>query len=476
MQCIKTGSYLLTKKLNFHKRSIQIRNCLKISVFLYFMKLTLMPGKKTFLLNILFLLFPLFIFAHLHLVSDSVCFKVPTFQCDLDSLVRGNPFQVSFQKNESVNKRILASLKPGNTILYDSIIRDHLCEMNSVVHVAYNDTVKQYIDLLIRKRPEAACALLGLSEHYVPMFKEIFAKYHLPLELAYLPSFASIYNPNSTSGNGATGYWKMTYLTGKLFNLEINSMVDERKDLLCSTDAAARYMKELYSLYNDWTLALTAFVSGPVNVNKAIRRANGKKDFWSLYPFLPLADRDYIPAFMAITYVAEHHTDYGLQPFILDFSNDVDTIHISRRLHFQQISNATGLPLQEIRNMNPQYKRDVLPSQRKSYVLRLPSNSALRFRQMSDSIFRYNVLEDEIAAKQNDLLFHSGVKAKSFSKSQQNSGSDSYYKVRNGDNLGSISARYNVSVNDVKTWNHLHSNTIVVGQKLLIHPPSSGRK
>ena len=320
-----------------------------------------------------------------------------------------------------------------------------------------------------------SCALLGLSDHYIPMFKQIFAKYELPLELAYLPSFASIYNPNSTSENGATGYWKMTYLTGKLFNLEINSMVDERKDLICSTDAAARYMKELYSLYNDWTLALTAFVSGPVSVNKAIRRANGKKDFWSLYPFLPLADRDYLPAFMAITYVAEYHRDFGLRPFILDLSMDVDTIHISRRLHFQQISNATGLPLQEIRDMNPQYKRDILPSQHKAYVLRLPTNSALRFRQMSDSIFRYNVAEDAFTAKQNDLLFHSGISGSSSTKSRQSSNSGAYYTVRTGDSLGSISGKYHVKVNDVKVWNHLRSNTIVVGQKLIIHPPP-GRK
>jgi membrane-bound lytic murein transglycosylase D len=435
-----------------------------------------MPVKKTILLFLLLILLPAFIFAHTHLVSDSICFKVPTFQCELDSMVNGNPFLSSFQKYESENKKILASLKSGMKLLDDSIIRNQICEMNSVVHVGYNDTVRQYIDLLIRKRPEAACALLGLSDHYVPMFKQIFAKYQLPLELAYLPSFASIYNPNSTSGNGATGYWKMTYLTGKLFNLEINSMVDERKDLLCSTDAAARYMKELYSLYNDWTLALTAFVSGPVNVNKAIRRANGKKDFWSLYPFLPLADRDYLPAFIAITYVAEYHGDYGLRPFILDLSMDLDTIHISRRLHFQQISNATGIPVQEIRNMNPQYKRDILPSQRKAYVLRLPANSALRFRQMSDSIFRYNVTEEAIIAKQNDLLFHATGPASSSLRSTQHNKPATYYTVRNGDNLGTISDKYHVTVNDVKAWNHLRSNTIVVGQKLLIHAPPTGRK
>lgn len=435
-----------------------------------------MPVKKTFLLNLLFILLPAFLFAHIHLASDSVCFRVPTFQCELDSLVKGNPFQVSFHKNESENRKILASLNHTNIVLNDSIIRNHLCEMNSVVHVAYNDTVKQYIDLLIRKRPEAACALLGLSDHYIPMFEEIFAKYQLPLELAYLPSFASIYNPNSTSGNGATGYWKMTYLTGKLFNLEINSMVDERKDLICSTEAAARYMKELFSLYNDWTLALTAFVSGPVNVNKAIRRANGKKDFWSLYPFLPLADRDYLPAYMAINYIAEHHRDYGLQPFNLDLTMDVDTIHVSKRLHFQQISNATGVPVQEIRNMNPQYKRDILPSQRKAYVLRLPSNSALRFRQMSDSIFRFNVVEDAVAAKQNDMIFHSGFSGKSVSKSTQSSNNGTYHTVRSGDNLGSISGKYNVTVGEVKAWNHLRSNTIVVGQKLIIRPPVPGKK
>ena len=155
---------------------------------------------------------------------------------------------------------------------------------------------------------------------------------------------------------------------------------------------------------------------------------------------------------------------------------DVDTIHISRRLHFQQISNATGVSLQEIRNMNPQYKRDILPSQRKVYVLRLPTNSALQFRQMSDSIFRNNVTEDALTAKQNDLLFHSGVSGPSSTKSRQNSNSGACYIVRNGDNLGSISGKYHVTVDDVKAWNHLRSNTIVVGQKLLIHPPPASRK
>jgi membrane-bound lytic murein transglycosylase D len=435
-----------------------------------------MQAKRKLLSPLFLLLLPAIIFAHTHLTSDSIYFKVPTFQCELDSMVNGNSFLSSFQKYESVNKSILASFKPGKAVLYDSLIRNQICEMNSVIHIEYNDTVRQYIDLLVRKKPEAACALLGLSDHYIPMFKQIFAKYQLPLELSYLPSFASIYNPNSTSVTGATGYWKMTYLTGKLFNLEINSMVDERKDLICSTDAAARYMKELYSLYNDWTLALTAFVSGPVNVNKAIRRANGKKDFWSLYPFLPIADRDYLPAFVAITYLAEYHQEYGLQPFQLDLAKDVDTVHVSRRLHFQQISSATGVPVQELRNMNPQYKRDILPSQHKSYILRLPSSSALRFRQVSDSLFKYSMLEDDLLAKENEQLFHSGSYKSTSLKGSQSKTSTIYYTVKNGDSLGSISNRYHLSVSDVKAWNHLQSNTIVVGQKLLLHPPQPGKK
>jgi membrane-bound lytic murein transglycosylase D len=431
-----------------------------------------MPVKKTFPLCILLLLLPVMLLAYKRGTGDSVYFKVPTFQCGLDSLVNGTPFISYFKKYESENKKIMASLQPGKIILDDTLIRRQIRGMHSVIHVNYNDTVKQYIELLLTKIPQAACALLGLSDHYVPMFKEIFAKYQLPLELAYLPSFASIYNPNSTSGNGAAGYWKMTYLTGKLFNLEINSMVDERKDLICSTDAAARYMKELFSLYNDWTLALTAFVSGPIIVNKAIRRANGKKDFWSLYPFLPLADRDYIPAFVAITYVAEHHKDYGLRPFIVDLSSDVDTVHISRRLHFKKISDVTGIPLEEIRNMNPQYKRDILPSPNKTYVLRLPSRSASLFRQMSDSIFKYSLMEDVLEARRNDPYYYSAVPVPNVSGPGQYAWTEKYYTVRKGDNIGSISKKFHIGMNELKAWNHLRSNTIVIGQKLRIHSPS----
>lgn len=435
-----------------------------------------MQHKKTFLIAFQLVFLHAFLFAHSHLANDSVCFRVPTFQGELDTLVKSNPYLTSYQKYESENRKIISSIRPGNVVLNDSIIRNHLCEMNSVVHIEYNDTVRQYIDLLIRRRPEATCALLGLSDHFVPLFKQIFEKYHIPSELAYFPSFASTYNPNSMSGNGATGYWKMTYLTGKLFNLEINSMVDERKDLLCSTDAAARYMKELYSLYNDWTLALTAFVSGPVNLNKAIRRANGKKDFWSLYPFLPLTERDYIPAFLAMNYVEEHHSYYGLQPFMLDLARDVDTIHVSHKLHFQQISNATGIPMEEIRTMNPQYKRDILPSQSKSYVLRLPTISAQLFRLMSDSIFRTTLLEDNLLAKQNDLLFHNGNAVKTNAHSHQTGNAGSYYTVKRGDSLGSISGKYNINIDDVKSWNHLRSNNLAIGQRLLIHPPPAGKK
>jgi membrane-bound lytic murein transglycosylase D len=434
-----------------------------------------MPGKQSFLLIILLFILPGWVLARTRGVSDSVCFKVPTFQCELDSLIRGNSFLLSFIKYESENNRILSGLKRG-IVMSDSVIRNQLCEMNSVIHVAYNDTVKQYIELLVSRKPEASCALLGLSDYYVPAIKRIFAKFELPLEFAFLPSFASVYNPNSISKNGATGYWKLTYLTGKLFNLEISSMVDERKDLTRSTEAAAKYLKELYSLYNEWTLALTAFVSGPVNVNKAIRRANGKTDFWSLYPFLPVADRDYLPAYIAMNFLAKYHQDYGIRPFVLDVSADVDTLHIPHKIYFDQISKVTGVSMEEIRNMNPQYRRDILPSREKSYVLRLPSSTVPRFRQLSDSIFRYNMAEDALTATQNELFFHSRPARITYPAARQNNEPVIYYTVQSGDNLGLISGRYHVTANDIRQWNHLRSDRIVVGQKLAIHPPLSGKK
>ena len=422
---------------------------------------------RTKALVIFFCLLTLSCFSRGHINIDSIFFNPSYFQLKLDSLYLGQ-FRQALLAHEKENNLMLATALPGLRSLTESDITKQVSEVNSVIHVGYNPKVREFIDILLFKKPEASCLLLTLANHYVPLFQSIFDKYNVPHELAYLPSVISVFNPGASSMYGSSGIWNIMYISGKLYKLEINSMVDERRNYEKSTDAAARQFKDFFAIYQDWTLALTAYVVGPAVVNKAIRRANGKKDFWSLYPFLPAETRDFLPAYAAMTYFVSYHDQLNLKPLQADLPFGTDTICIRKELHLRQVSKVLDIPITILRELNPQYKHDILPAGPKSCILKLPVSYGEKFRLHQDSIFLY---KDSVilASRQSTITFPTAYYTQNEHRIVS-SKNQVYHSVRSGETLGSISAKYHVAVADIKSWNRLKSSSLRVGQQLLLFP------
>jgi membrane-bound lytic murein transglycosylase D len=421
---------------------------------------------KKRILIIFLTLFSLSGFSRGHINLDSLFFNPTYFQLRLDSLYLGQ-FRQALKSHEQENNQMLAYALPGLRSLTESDINRQVSEMSSVIHVGYNPKVREFIDVLLFKKPEASCLLLTLADHYVPLFQSIFDKYNVPHELAYLPSVISAFNPGASSMYGSSGIWNIMYISGKLYKLEISSMVDERRNYEKSTDAAARQFKDFYGIYQDWTLALTAYIVGPAVVNKAIRRANGKKDFWSLYPYLPSETRDYLPAYAAMTYFVSYHDKLNMKPLQADLPFTTDTVCVMKELHLRQVSKVLDIPIGILRELNPQYKHDILPAGPKICILKLPVSYGDKFRLHKDSIFSFR---DSVvlASRQSSITFPMSTYVPY--ESPGGSGKNQiYHTVRSGETLGSIAARYHVTVTDLRSWNHLKSTSLRVGQQLLLY-------
>ena len=423
---------------------------------------------KKKLLSLFLSLTSIFCFAGGPLNIDSIFFTPTNFQLRLDSLYLGQ-YRQALKGHEQENNQMLATALPGLRSLTESDINRQVNEMNSLIHVDYNPKVREFIDVLLYKKPEASCLLLTLADHYVPFFQTIFDKYNVPHELAYLPSVISAFNPGATSMYGSSGIWNIMYISGKLYKLEINSMIDERRNYEKSTDAAARQFKDFFSIYQDWTLALTAYIVGPAVVNKAIRRANGKKDFWSLYPYLPVESRDYLPAYVAMTYFVNYHNQLNLKPLQADLAYSTDTIWVRKELHLRQVSKVLDIPITILRELNPQYKHDILPAGPKICTLTLPVSYGDKFRLHRDSIFNYR---DSVinATRQSPVMFPTATYYQPEPREQRSApkGGQTYHTVRSGETLGSIAAKYHVTVTDLKSWNRMKSTNLRIGQQLLV--------
>jgi len=406
------------------------------------------------------------------MVDDSVkvSFEVDIdhFTNSLDSLMSIWYVQNSMQLQEE--DFYLASDSFVPPVFPDTIMLKRLAAINSAVDLSYNEVVQRFIDLYSTRRKTQTEVMLGLSEYYFPIFESYLDYYNLPLELKYLAVIESALNPRAVSRAGATGMWQFMYATGRLYKLRINSYVDERRDPVISTDAAARYLRDLHNIYKDWSLAIAAYNCGPGNVNKAIRRS-GKTTYWEIYNFLPRETRGYVPAFVGALYVMNNYKDYNIVPKKIDFPLNTDTILITERLHFGQIAEVLDISIDMLRDLNPQYRRDIIPAG-DTYPLRLPVEYSLRFISLQDSIFNYQ-----------DSIFNKNIYA---SVPQRGSGSSSSrafsgrtpansekisYTIKSGDNLGFISSWFGVTVNDLRDWNGIHGNNIRAGRKLDIYVP-----
>ncbi len=354
----------------------------------------------------------------------------------------------------------------------DEILQSRLEGMNSFITLPYNETVRNYMVLYSEKMPTKMSNILSLCQYYMPIFEETFSKYDLPDELKYVAIIESALNPVAVSRAGAKGMWQFMTKTAKSYGLEINSFVDERLDPFKASDAAARYLEDSYRLFGDWNLAISSYNCGPGNVNKAIRRS-GSRDFWSVYDYLPRETRGYVPAFVGAMYAIKYSKEYGLAANGVQMPVQVDTFEIRKNLHFEQISDLVGISVQELENLNPQYIKDVIPGDSKPYILRIPFNYTSAFIANEDSIYTHRASE---LLNPQTLLSSKPSQRETRSGSTSSSSNRIAYKVRSGDNLGKIAARHHVTVNQIKSWNHLKSTTIRVGQTLYIYSSSTASK
>ncbi len=360
----------------------------------------------------------------------------------------------------------------------DSVYYQRLQLIPSPIKLVYNQTVQQYIYLYTNKKRTQVEHMLGLSDYYFPMFEAALDKYNLPLELKYLPIIESAMNPLAVSRVGASGLWQFMYNTARMYGLKVNSYVDERRDPYLETDAAARFLKDLYDLYGDWSLVLAAYNSGPGNVNKAIRRSGGKTDYWEIRNYLPRETRGYVPAFIAATYVMSYAEEHNLRKVSNDlFFVQTDTVHINRNLALSRIADSIDMPLNDLIFLNPALKRKQIPYSTAAYALVLPADKISAFEEHKTGLYK-NTVPASFADNTNETTNNISTNTTAASTSQHSYHYSSpnisnktklIYTVKSGDNLGYISEWYDCKVSDLKWWNNIRGTNIRVGQKLTVY-------
>jgi membrane-bound lytic murein transglycosylase D len=347
----------------------------------------------------------------------------------------------------------------------DDVLKDRLNKIPAVIPMDYNGHVKGFIDLYANRRREMMQRMLGLTDIYFPIFEAAIDKRGLPMELKNLAIVESALNPNAVSRVGATGIWQIMYTTARMLGLEINSYIDERRDPYLSTEAALNYLEQMHNLYDDWLLVIASYNCGPGNVNKAIRKAGGKRDFWSVYKFLPAETRGYVPAFIAVNYVMHYYKEHGIVPMPVTASfNAVDTVMVYRHLSLEHVATTLQVDLGELEMLNPSLKKKVIPASDNGYPLKLPLNKVALYEEKKAEIFS----EDPERAKQIASNNNAPLVVPSFSYADK---TKVYYTVKENETLDMIAAWFDCNVANLRNWNNVFGNTVSVGQKLVIHVP-----
>lgn len=341
--------------------------------------------------------------------------------------------------------------------LPDSLLEARLRALHTVVPMAMNAEVRSHIRLYLRVMSKRLELTLMQQERYFPLFEEALDRYGVPDEVKYLTIVESALNPQATSRVGAAGLWQFMYNTGKLYDLEVNSVVDERRDPVKSSFAAAHHLADLHRIFGDWTLAIAAYNCGAGNVNKAIARSGGKRDFWEIYYNLPRETRGYIPSLIAVIYVMHYYGDHGLRPRHVEAPVRSDTVMVGHDVMLTYVARATGVDMEALRVLNPQYRQDYIPGSTGRYALCLPTAKVEAFIANEDSVYAWTA--DSLQRKPVKVMPHGRT---------GNGGSGHYYTVRKGDTLSSIARKHGVSVQTIKKRNGLKGDNIRVGQKLKI--------
>ncbi|MCB9071098.1 MAG: transglycosylase SLT domain-containing protein [Prevotellaceae bacterium] len=386
-------------------------------------------------------------------VTDTTVIVPDEFDESLDEIIHNWYLQNAMLGNCS---------KDTGFITYpDEVYIERMQKLPYVMEMPYNSIIRSLIEVFAKRQTQVEY-MLGIGQtYYFPIFEAALSKYNVPLELKYLPVIESALNARAISKAGAGGLWQFMVSTGRIYGLEVNSLVDERCDPIKSSDAAARYLRDLYNIYQDWHLVIAAYNCGPGNVAKAMRYAGGgKKDYWQIYPYLPRETRSYVPIFIAANYIMNYYKFHNMCPAQPTVSVATDTMMVDKRINLQQVADVLEISIDELRFLNPQYRQDIVPGNIKPYPLVLPFNQITAYIDNKDSIAAYRAAE--LVPQRARIEPVPGHLA-------SGSGDVTYHKVRSGDTLGAIAARYHVTVTQIKKWNGLRSSMIRPGQRLKIY-------
>ncbi len=382
-------------------------------------------------------------------------------------------------------------LKPSNDCnmpdvnpVYDKeVYKERLSRIPTVIEMPYNDVVQKFIDRYSGRLRRSVSLMLGAQNFYMPTFEEALEAYGLPLELKYLPVIESALNPNAVSRVGATGLWQFMLATGKRYGLEVNSLVDERRDPVKASYAAAHYLSDLYKIFGDWNLVIASYNCGPETINKAIHRSKGETDYWKIYPYLPRETRGYVPAFIAANYIMNYYCEHNICPMQADLPSKTDTVVVNRDVHLEQVAKVLNVSIEQLKQLNPQYRRNIVNGSSKPSALRLPAMLVNTFIDREDSVYAYNA--GELLGKRTEVEVNGdapayssrgsrasyGKSASKRSKSRNKRGRRERQRnvtIRQGDTLSEIAARNNTTVKKLRKLNKISGNNIRAGKKIRV--------
>ncbi len=372
------------------------------------------------------------------------------------------------------------NMQDVNPVFPDSIYIDRLSRIPAIMEMPYNNIVRKFIDQYTGRLRHSVSYMLGAANFYIPIFEEALALYDLPLELKFLPVIESALDPTAVSRKGATGLWQFMLATAKRYDLKINSLVDERRDPIKSSFAAAQYLSDLYKVYGDWNLVIAAYNCGPTSLNKAIHRAGGSKDYWTIYPYLPKETRGYVPAFIAANYVMNYYCEHNICPMRAKMLEGNDTVTISNELHLEQVAAVCGVEMDKLKAFNPQYKTSIVPGNSYECVLRLPSEAALRFIDLGDSVYSYRsgelltkrrtveVDEEELVKQTSTRKYSSSTRRRSSRNSRRSRSRGRSVTIKSGQTLSEIAEKYGTSVSKLRRLNGIKGSNIRAGKKIKV--------
>ena len=390
---------------------------------------------------------------------------------DIDTLLR------QWNASQYLEADTNCNMQDVNPVFSDSIYVDRLSRIPTVMEMPYNNIVRKFIDQYTGRLRHSVSYMLGATNFYIPIFEEALALYNLPLELKYLPVIESALDPTAVSRKGATGLWQFMLSTAKRYDLKINSLVDERRDPIKASFAAAQYLNDLYKVYGDWNLVIAAYNCGPTSLNKAIHRAGGSKDYWTIYPYLPKETRGYVPAFIAANYVMNYYCEHNICPMRARLIDGNDTVVVNKDLHLEQVASVCGVEMEKIKAFNPQYKTSLVPGNSYDCILRLPSEAALKFIDLGDSVYSYRSSElltkrKTVEIDEAELEKQQNSARRSYSSSRRRSSRSSRRSksvtIKNGQTLSEIAEKYGTSVSKLRRLNGIKGSNIRAGKKIRV--------